>query len=189
MKKWKTIKSEYHYKTPFGNLRKDTCQLPTGIIIEDYYVQEHEDWVNAVVLTKEKQMIFVEQYRHAGQEFFLEIPAGKIEAGETHEEGILREVREETGYMSMRSPIKMGEFMVNPATQTNKVVTYLILDAFKEYDQELDDTEEIDVKLFAFDDIAEMIRAKQITQLFSVSAYYMAKDLLRNSVVLTSEKR
>ncbi|KAA0964940.1 NUDIX hydrolase [Sporosarcina sp. ANT_H38] len=189
MEKWKTIKSEYHYKTPFGNLRKDKCQLPNGAIIDDYFVHEYEDWVNAVVLTKDKQVVFVEQYRHPGQGFYVEIPAGKIEEGESHEEGILRELREETGYISMTKPIKLGEFMVNPATQTNKVVTFLILDAYKEYDQELDETEEIEVKLIPLDAIEEMIRSQQITQLFSVSAYYWAKDLLNNSFALPSEKR
>ena len=85
MKKWKTIKSKYHY-TPFGNLRKDTCQLPNGMIINDYFVQEYADWVNAIVLTKEHQIVLVEQYRHAGQDFYLEIPAGKIEERITRKE-------------------------------------------------------------------------------------------------------
>ena len=189
MKKWKTIKSVYQYQTPFGNLRKDTCQLPNGVIINDYYVQEYADWVNAVVVTKDHQVLFVEQYRHAGQDYFLEIPAGKMEEGESHEEGIIREVREETGYISEMKPIKMGEFMVNPATQTNKVVTFLIMDAYQEYGQELDETEEIEVKLFSLDEIEKMIHEQQITQLFSVSAYYMAKDWLNNSVVLSLEER
>jgi len=188
LEKWKTLKSEYHFKTSFGNLRKDTCRLPNGVIIDDYFVHEYEDWVNAVVLTKDKQVVFVKQYRHPGQGFYLEIPAGKIEKGESHEEGILRELREETGFISITKPIKLGEFMVNPATQTNKVVTFLILDAFKEYDQELDETEEIEVKLIPLDAIEEMIRGQQITQLFSVSAYYIAKDLLNNSFALPSEK-
>ena len=178
MKKWEVIESKYQYKSPFGNLRKDKCELPNGMIIDDYYVQEYDDWVNAVVLTKENEMVFVEQYRHPGQDFYVEIPAGKIEKGESHEEGILREVREETGFVSMRRPIKIGEFMVNPATQTNKVVTFLILEAYKKYDQELDETEEIDVKLIAFDAVEKLIHEQKITQLFSVSAYYMTKNLL-----------
>lgn len=181
MEKWKTIKSEYLYNTPFGNLRKDRCQLPNGQIINDYYIHEYADWVNAVVITKEKKIVFVEQYRHPGRGVFLEIPAGKVEENESYEEGILREVREETGYISTEKPIKLGEFMVNPATQTNKVVTFLLLNAFKEYDQELDETEDIEVKLIALDAIGKMIRDQQITQLFSVSAYHLAKDYLNNS--------
>lgn len=161
-------------------MRKDRCQLPNGQIINDYYVQEYADWVNAVVMTKEKSIVFVEQYRHPGQRIFLEIPAGKVEENESYEEGILREVREETGYISKEKPIKLGEFMVNPATQTNKIVTFLLLDAFKENGQELDETEDIEVKLIALDAIGKMIRDQQITQLFSVSAYYLAQDYLNN---------
>ncbi|SET51501.1 NUDIX domain-containing protein [Salinibacillus kushneri] len=179
MKRWKTLDSEYLYKTPFGNLRKDKCELSNGTVIDDYYVNEYSDWVNAIVLTKDKQIVLVEQYRHAGDDFFLEIPAGKIEENESFEEGILREVREETGFTSKTKPIKLGEFMVNPATQNNKVITYLIIEAFKEFEQDLDDTEDIKSNLFDFDEMGKLLRTNQIkTQLFTANAYFMAKDFL-----------
>jgi ADP-ribose pyrophosphatase len=179
MKKWKTLNSEYFYKTPFGNLRKDTCELPNGDVINEYYINEYSDWVNAIVITQEKKIVLVEQYRYAGDDLFLEIPAGKMEEDETYEEGILREVREETGYTSMMKPIKLGEFMVNPATQNNKVISYLIMNAFKEFEQTLDPTEDIEVHLFDFTDLGELIRTNQIkTQLFTANAYFMAKDYL-----------
>lgn len=179
MKAWKTTESEYLYKTPYGNLRKDKCELPNGITIDDYYVNEYSDWVNAVVVNKENQIVLVEQYRHAGQGFYLEIPAGKIEEGETDEEGILREIEEETGYTSKEMPILLGEFMVNPATQNNKIKTFLITGAFKFGGQQLDATEEINVKLVSFEDFGQLIREKETqTQLFTASAYYMAKAAL-----------
>ena len=179
MDQWKTLKSDYIHKSPFGNIRKDQCKLPNGIVIDDYYVNEYSDWVNAVVITKENQIVLVEQYRYAGEDFFLEVPAGKIEENETYEEGIIREVREETGYISVKKPIYLGEFMVNPATQNNKVITYLILDAFKEFEQELDDTEELTVKFIDFNDMGNLIQSKQInTQLFTAHAYLMAKMYL-----------
>ncbi|MBY6036951.1 NUDIX hydrolase [Fictibacillus nanhaiensis] len=182
MKKWKIIRSEYLYKTPFGNLRKDCCKLPSGGILDTYYVNEYTDWVNAVVITKENQIVLVEQYRHPGQDIYLEIPAGKIEVNESYEEGILREVREETGFTSKTKPILLGEFMVNPATQDNKVVSYLILDAYQVFDQELDVGEDVMVKLINFDQIEGMIKQQKITQLFTVSAYYMVKDYLHNKI-------
>ncbi|UFU00079.1 NUDIX hydrolase [Radiobacillus kanasensis] len=179
MKKWKTLKSEYLHKSPFGNIRKDQCELPNGIVIDDYYVNEYSDWVNAVVITKDKQIVLVEQYRYAGGDFFLEVPAGKREEGETHEEGLVREVKEETGFTSLKDPILLGEFMVNPATQNNKVKTYLILDAYKAYEQDLDDTEEIKVTLFDFEEFGNLVRTNQIkTQLFTANAYFMAQDFL-----------
>jgi ADP-ribose pyrophosphatase len=179
MKKWKTLNSEYYYKTPFGNLRKDSCELPNGHIVDGYYINEYVDWVNAIVVTKENKIVLVEQYRYAGDDVFLEIPAGKMEENETYEEGILREVREETGFTSRVKPIKLGEFMVNPATQNNKVITFLIMDAYQEFEQNLDATEEIEVRLFDFSNLGDLIRTNQLkTQLFTAHAYFMAKDYL-----------
>ena len=158
MSKWKVLHSEYQYKSPFGNLRKDTCQMADGTIIHDYYVNEYADWVNAIVLTEDQKIVLVEQYRHPGNGFYLEIPAGKIEEGESYEEAILREIREETGYVSDQKLIHLGEFMVNPATQTNKVITFLMTDAKLIYEQELDDTEVLEVKKIPFNRVEEMIR-------------------------------
>jgi ADP-ribose pyrophosphatase len=179
LNKWTTLESDYHFKTPFGNLRKDKCRLPDGSVINEYYVNEYSDWVNAVVLTEDHQVVLVEQYRHAGEGFFLEIPAGKVEENESSEDAVLRELKEETGYTSNRKPEKLGEYMVNPATQTNKVITYLIRGAFKDSVQNLDTTEEIRVHLYNFGEFGRLLRESKIdTQLFTASAYYMAKDFL-----------
>lgn len=180
MEKWKKLSSAYVYKSPFGNLRKDTLELPDGKRIDSYYVNEYDDWVNAFVVTKDQQIVLVKQYRHAAQDFFLEIPAGKTEGNESYQEGIVREVREETGYISDQAPIKLGEFYVNPATQTNKVITFLILDAYKAYEPELDETEFIDVHLVELEEIEKLIRKGEINQLFTVSAYFMVKSFLQN---------
>ncbi|MFQ3544077.1 NUDIX hydrolase [Halobacillus rhizosphaerae] len=179
MDKWKTLDSNYLFQTPFGHLRKDTCELPDGKVIDDYYVHEYSDWVNAVVLTKENKLVLVEQYRHAGEDFYLEIPAGKTEKDESAEEGILREVREETGFISKHRPVKLGDFMVNPATQNNRIKTYLILDAYREYEQDLDETEEVKVVLLDFEKMGSLIGGCEInTQLFTAHAYFMAKVYL-----------
>lgn len=45
----------------------------------------------------------------------------------------------------------LGEFFVNPATQTNKVISYLFTNAELVTKQDLDDTEVIDVHLKLMD--------------------------------------
>lgn len=184
MNKWRTLKSKFLHESPFGNVRMDTCELPNGLVINDYCVIEYSDWVNAVVITKENQMVLVEQYRHAGGDFFIEVPAGKKEGNETPEQGLMREIREETGYTSFRKPIYLGEFMVNPATQNNTVKTFLLLEAFEAFDQDLDNAEEITVRLFDFNTFGNAIMSNTVkTQLFTANAYYMAKSyMLENRI-------
>ncbi len=154
--------------------------MSDGTIIEDYYVNEYADWVNAIVLTEGDEIVLVEQYRHPGKGFYLEIPAGKVEDGESNEDAIRREVREETGYVSEQELILLGEFMVNPATQTNKVITFLMTDAKRTHEQALDEKEVLEVRRFPFVDIGEMIRNKEITQLFTITAYHLAKEFIKN---------
>lgn len=178
LEQWKTLNSSYLYQTPFGSLRKDTCELPTGQIIQDYYVAEYSDWVNAVVITKNSEIVLVKQYRHGAKSSFLEVPAGKPEGSETFEEAIVREVKEETGFISKTLPILLGEFFVNPATQTNKVISYLITEAELLTKQDLDDTEAIDVHLINLKTMNNMIKSGEINQLFTVCAYYLSKDKL-----------
>lgn len=182
MKKWKTLSIKYLYKTPYGNLREDRCKLPNGLIIDDYHVTEYDDWVDAVVLTKDGKIVLVEQYRHAGNDFFLEIPGGKMEKGESYEAGILREVREETGYTSATGAIQLGKFMVNPAVQNNYLHIFLIRDAVKTAEQHLDTTEDIRIRLIDFNNMEGLIERGDIhTQLFTAAACALAKQFLSHS--------
>ena len=183
MDTWKKLSSSYLYQSPFGNLRKDKCELPNGQIIEDYYVNEYDDWVNAIVLTKEQQIVLVSQYRYSAQNIFLEIPAGKPEGGESYQEAILREVQEETGYSTDREPILLGQFYVNPATQTNKVFTYLLLDAYHTSGQQLDPTEFIDVHIYDWNEMGSLVVNGEIQQLFTAHAYYMALSYLKEKSI------
>lgn len=52
-------------------------------------------------------------------------------------------------------------------------------EAYQAGDQELDATEDINVKIYDFKEFGHMIQTQSIqTQLFTVSAYYMAKAIL-----------
>ncbi len=179
MRKWEVIDSSYIFKNPFGNLRKDKCLLPNGLIIEEYYVNEYPDWVNVVAITRDRQVIFISQYRHGCQDFVLEIPGGAKKVNEDESTAILRELAEETGFTSLQKPILLANLHSNPAIATNQVQTFLVLDVYKVSEQNLDDTEEIEVKLIPLDQVAEKIHSGQITQIFSVAAYYMAAEYLK----------
>jgi 8-oxo-dGTP pyrophosphatase MutT (NUDIX family) len=59
---------------------------------------EFPDWVNMVAVTKNNEIILVKQYRHGGKDFFIEVPAGKVDEQEDLESAVIRELLEETGW-------------------------------------------------------------------------------------------
>ncbi|RLA56016.1 MAG: NUDIX hydrolase, partial [Gammaproteobacteria bacterium] len=74
MSKWKMLETTELAKLGPFRIRQDKCQLPDGRIMPKYYVVEFPDWVHVIAITPEGMMVLVDQYRHAAEGRFLELP-------------------------------------------------------------------------------------------------------------------
>ncbi|MXV51897.1 NUDIX domain-containing protein [Pedobacter sp. HMF7647] len=171
--KWKKLSSRYLVKENWATLRVDTCEMPDGTIIDDYYVLEYPDWVNAVALTEDNQVIIIRQYRHAAEEVITEIPGGCIDPGETPDQAVARELLEETGY-SFNKFEKLAVLYANPSTAKNQTHTYLATGGKKIQEQHLDGREEIEVELVSIDKLKEMLFNNEFGQALHASALFYA---------------
>lgn len=167
--KWQKLGSRYLVKEKWATLRVDTCKLQNGTVKDDYYVLEYPDWANAIALTKDNKILMVRQYRHAGDIISLELPGGVVDAGEAPEEGIRRELREETGY-TFGSCERIATLFANPATANNRTYTYLLKDGVKTQDQELDEHEILQVEEYTIAEVKAMLAANQIDQALHAAA-------------------
>jgi ADP-ribose pyrophosphatase len=61
---------------------------------------DHPEAAAIIPFVSEKEILMVRQYRYALQEETLEIPAGKLDPGESPDACVRRELREETGYVA-----------------------------------------------------------------------------------------
>ena len=112
MQHWKILDSRYVLQSPYMNLRQDTCQLPEGQVVDDYYVVEHQDVAMVVGLTAQQNIILVEQYKHAIGGVCMELPAGLFE-GDNPSAEARREFEEETGYTAAHFE-PLSTLSVNP---------------------------------------------------------------------------
>ena len=69
----------------------------TGREIADYFVVRRSDFVLVLAVDDDDNMLLVRQYRPATDGFYIALPAGYIEPGETAIEAGRRELFEETG--------------------------------------------------------------------------------------------
>ncbi len=145
----KTLSQEYIYKGRILNLRRDMAELPNGKTAAREVV-EHHGGVTVIAVTDEDEVLFVRQFRYPSGELLLELPAGKLEAGEDPYSAAVRELREETGATAERVR-SLGWFYVSPGYTTEKLYIYAAEElSFGE--QSLDADEFLNVERMKFDD-------------------------------------
>ncbi|MGI9861217.1 NUDIX hydrolase [Moorella naiadis] len=90
------LTSERIYEGRILNLRRDKVRLPNGREASREVV-EHPGAVAIIALDAEKNVYLVRQYRYPINRATLEIPAGKLDAGEEPLACAQRELAEEVG--------------------------------------------------------------------------------------------
>jgi 8-oxo-dGTP pyrophosphatase MutT (NUDIX family) len=175
---WKLIESKYVYRDRWLRARADKCELPDGRIMEPYYVIEVPDWTNMVIITKEQRIVLVRQYRHALGTTTLELPGGILEQGESPKESAIREMHEETGYVSDEVEFLM-KISPNPALNNNTAYFFLAIDAEKLTDTKFDPFEDIVIETFSKDELKQLLEEGKLQHGVQQGAIYQAMIQLK----------
>jgi ADP-ribose pyrophosphatase len=96
-----TVSSEQVYKGALLDVRRDVARMPDGSTAPREWIN-HPGAVAIVACTDEGRIVLERQHRYPLHVDLIEIPAGKIDAGEDPLATARRELREETGYTAAR---------------------------------------------------------------------------------------
>ncbi|MBQ9748866.1 MAG: NUDIX hydrolase [Clostridia bacterium] len=158
------------------HLVRDTVALPNGATATRE-VALHNGAVCVVPITDKGEIIMERQFRYPFDRVMWEIPAGKLDPGETdHLEAAKRELREETGYTAEKYTF-IGEFFPSPAILSENIHMY-VATGLKKGDQDLDEDEFLEVITLPMDKVVEMILSGEITDGKTQTAVMKAKLLL-----------
>ncbi len=155
----KTLDSQQIFDGRVVKLFVDKAELENGDIVTREVIK-HPGGVCIVPLDENDNVLFVKQYRYPHHQIMLEIPAGKLEWGESHHDCGLRELKEETG-CTCDSYTYLGSLVPTPA-YCGEVIHMYLAEGLHCGEQKLDADEFLDVEKIPLEKAAQMIMNNEI---------------------------
>lgn len=172
MNPWKRLSEKKIRINRFRSLIKVRCELPTGKR-GDFYLQDGGKVVCALVLTRERRIVLVEQYRLGPDEVMLELPGGRAEPGEFPRRAIEREVLEEAGY---RGKVQLVATSNDDAWTRKLRYHFVITGAVKVAEPKNDELEHTEVRLLSLAQFRRHLRSGKLTD---IETGYLGLDFLK----------
>lgn len=159
------------------SLSVDTVRLASGREATREIVHHHGA-VAAVPLDSQGQVLLVRQFRYATGQSLLEIPAGGLNADESPEECLHRELAEEIGQAAGRVD-KLLTMYPAPGYLGEMIHLYLVQDLTPAVGQP-DEDEDLQVVPVPLAEAIGMCRRGEICDAKSVTGLLLARELLAN---------
>ncbi len=158
------ISSRETYRGPAFWVTSDDVLEPTGVRARRDIVRHSGSVVILAVdesaENKEKHVLLERQYRHAAGRFLHELPAGRIDEGESELSAAKRELLEETGY-SARSWKRVLRFWASPGFVAEAMSIYMARE-LKAGTAQPEDDEAIELKLVPLSQAVSMVMENKI---------------------------
>lgn len=173
-----TVSVEKIFEGKIIQVHLDKARIEDGRIVNREVV-EHCAGVGVLPIDENGNCYFVRQFRYPLGCTVLEVPAGKVDAGEEPEHCGLRELSEETGFIADKL-IPCGSYYVSPGFTTEKIYIY-IANNIKKGAAHLDDGEFLNVETVPFDTVVKMLADGQINDAKTAIAIQSAMLMKANN--------
>ncbi|MGE5473134.1 MAG: NUDIX domain-containing protein [Ignavibacteriales bacterium] len=172
----KTLGVEQIYKGYIISLEKIAVELPDGRI-SNRDVVRHPGASMVIPVMDDGKIIMVRQYRKAIEKASLEMPAGKLDAGEEPLACAKRELEEETGYIAQTFK-HLATTDSAPGFTDEHIYIYLAR-GLKPGKMNLDSDEFIENETYSIDELINMVLCGKITDAKTINGVFLANNFLR----------
>lgn len=159
MKKLTKTNEERVFKTPRMEGVKVTYNDKSGNHVLTHTIIKSNPSV-AIIVRKEGKIALIRQFRSTTGKYYLEIPAGVINDGETEVEAAIRETREETGLLVKDAySLVKGPSLLDPS-KSDENYGVAVAEVYGQKPQALDEMEQIDSEILWMDEKEVFSRVK-----------------------------
>jgi ADP-ribose pyrophosphatase len=170
----KLISSVQKYKNKLFSVTEDHAVDPSGFEIKRGIVQ-HPGSAVMMAVDHKKRILLVRQYRLPARSYLWELPAGKLDDGETPLQAAKRELIEETGYRAKKWK-KLVMFFPSPGYVGEKMTIYLATELMAGEATPMED-ERIQTRWFTQQEVRDGIRSGKIIDAKTMIGYFNWKAL------------
>jgi ADP-ribose pyrophosphatase len=161
------VSGEEVYRGGFLRLYRDVVRLPDGTQSVREYIR-HPGAVLILPLLPGARVLLERQFRYPHGRAFIELPAGKKEAGEAPLETAKRELLEETGYVA-REWARLG-IIHNAIAYSDEGIELFVAQGLEQRTARLDAGEFLEVFEASLEEAVAMVRDGRITDAKTVAA-------------------
>jgi ADP-ribose pyrophosphatase len=148
---------------------RDRVRMPNGREVAVDVIR-HPPSAVIVPVPEPGHVVLIRQYRYAVNQRLWECPAGSVDEGETPEEAARRECHEEIGQVP-DTVVRLGAMFPTPGYCDEEMFFFRVSGlSVPEQKAELDEDEDIEVRVFTLKAAKEMIRRGEIIDMKTVIA-------------------
>ncbi|NMG74758.1 NUDIX domain-containing protein [Aromatoleum diolicum] len=166
-------------------VRRDRVTLPDGNESVREYIC-HPGAVVVLAVLPDGRLLFERQFRYPLRRAFLELPAGKIDAGEDLLACAQRELREETGYEAVEWQY-LGVMHPCIGYSDERIEIFLARELTHVGDA-LDEGEFLEIVSFSVDEVMSAVHKGEITDAKTIVALFRGLPALGLSIKQSEEK-
>lgn len=170
-----TLKTEQVLDGVLLKVHRDQVRLPNGGESVREWI-EHPGAAVIIALLDNGKLLFERQFRYPVRQICLELPAGKIDAGEPALDTARRELREETGYKA-KTWRHLGT--MHPCIgYSNEKIEIFLAHGLIYVGSDLDEGEHLEVIELSLADAVLAVRDGEITDAKTITALFWAEKLM-----------
>lgn len=174
------LKESEKFRGKIIRVRVDDVELENGKTAEREVV-EHPGGVCVAVLNDADEIYLVRQFRYPYKEVLLELPAGKLEAGEDPFEAMKREQKEETGTTG-EGYVSLGELYPSPG-YCDEIIRMWACRAVSEGTLSLDEDEFLEVERVPISNAIQLVLSNQIKDSKTQVGILKTAELLKQDLL------
>jgi ADP-ribose pyrophosphatase len=166
----KIISSREAYTCRLFSVTEDEAVDPKTDFEIKRSVVRHNGSAVMMAVDDKQRILLVRQYRLPAGKYLWELPAGKVDAGETPLQAARRELIEETGYRA-RKWEKLSRFYPSPGFVAERMTIYLATELTAGAATPMDDGR-IEARWYTRRELADMIRRGKIEDAKTIIGFH-----------------